>query len=45
MKDWKAAVRNWERDNKPQGKPKDSSYDIDEWEKFAESFDLNGGGQ
>lgn len=46
MKDWKAAVRNWERDSKPQGKtpskPKDSSYDIDEWERFAESFDLSG---
>lgn len=46
MKDWKAAVRNWERGSKPQGKtpskPKDSSYDIDEWERFAESFDLSG---
>lgn len=42
MKDWKAAVRNWERDSKPQSKTKDSSYDVKEWEKFAESFDLSG---
>lgn len=41
MKDWKAAVRNWERDSKPQGKQKDSSYDISEWERYAESFDPN----
>lgn len=41
MKDWKAAVRNWERDSKPQSKPKDSSYDISEWERYAESFDPN----
>lgn len=47
MKDWKAAVRNWERADKTQGssqsKPKESnsSYDISEWERYAESFDPN----
>ena len=41
MKDWKAAVRNWERADKAESKAKDSSYDISEWEKYAENFDPN----
>jgi biotin operon repressor len=37
MKDWKAAVRYWERNgiSKPKEQPKDTSYDLDEFEKLA----------
>ena len=42
MKDWKAAVRTWEKSgyNKPK---KETSYDLDEWEKYALNLDLTKG--
>ena len=46
MKDWKAAVRNWEgkdydrKTEKPQ-KNADASYDIDAWESYAMNYDPN----
>lgn len=33
MKDWKAAVRNWMRGNKPSGPPTDDNWDDDNWHK------------
>ena len=40
MKDWKAAVRTWEKNgyNKPQNEEKKTSYDLDEWEEYADNF-------
>lgn len=41
MKDWKAAVRTWEKNgfDKKQDEPKkETSYDLDEWEKVAMNF-------
>jgi DNA-binding PadR family transcriptional regulator len=37
MKDWKAAVRTWEKNSysKPKEEKKDTSYDLNEWEKLA----------
>lgn len=46
MKDWKAAVRTWEKNeysspnnSKKKTEPKKTSYDLNEWEEFAKNFD------
>ena len=41
MKDWKAAVRTWEKngfDAKKEEPKRETSYDLDEWEKVAMNF-------
>lgn len=38
MKDWKAAVRTWEKNSKKEEKSKETSYDLDEWEKLASNL-------
>jgi hypothetical protein len=41
MKDWKAAVRTWEKDGfdaKKEEPKRETSYDLDEWEKVAMNF-------
>ena len=41
MKDWKAAIRTWEKNQysaKPKEETKKTSYDLDEWEKIAKGM-------
>ena len=41
MKDWKATVRTWEKNQysaKPKEETKETSYDLDEWEKIAKGM-------